>query len=64
MNQTDLAELTDAIQTDGNKAGSKVTKWIGDKAEKMLIGGVKIGASIAQQVLTEMLMQHYGLKKL
>jgi hypothetical protein len=48
MNQTDLSELTEAIQTDGNKAGSKVTKWIGDKAEKMLIGGVKIGASIAQ----------------
>jgi hypothetical protein len=63
MNESDLAELTEAIQTDGNKAGRKVTKWIGDKAEKMLIGGVKMGASIAQQVLTEMLLQHYGLKK-
>jgi hypothetical protein len=62
MNQTDLAELTDAIQVDGNKAGTRVSKWIGDKAHKMLIGGVKIGASIAQKVLTEMLMQHYGLK--
>ncbi|MBZ5502320.1 MAG: hypothetical protein LAN59_08765 [Acidobacteriia bacterium] len=63
MTPSDLKELTEAIQTDGNKAGSKVSKWIGDKAEKMLVGGVKIGASIAQQVLTEMLMQHYGLKK-
>lgn len=63
MTQSDLKELTEAIQTDGNKAGSKVSQWIGDKAEKMLVGGVKIGASIAEQVLTEMLMQHYGLKK-
>jgi hypothetical protein len=63
MNQTDLAELTAAIQIDGNKAGSTVAKWIGDKAEKMLINGSKMGASIAQQVLTEMLMQHYGLRK-
>jgi hypothetical protein len=39
-----------------------VSKWIGDKAEKMLVGGVKMSASIAQQVLTEMLMRHYGLK--
>jgi hypothetical protein len=63
MNQTDLPELTEAIEADGNKAGSKVMKWISDKAEKMLIGGVKITASIGQQVLAEMLMQHYGLKK-
>jgi hypothetical protein len=27
------------------------------------IGGVKVGANIAQQVLTEMLMRHYGLKR-
>jgi len=63
LNQTDLAELTEAIETDGNKAGSKVTKWISDKAGKLLIGSVKVGASIAQQVLTEMLLNHYGLKK-
>jgi hypothetical protein len=62
MNQSDLNELTEAIQADGNKPGSKVSKWIGEKAEKMLVGGVKMTASIAQQVLTEMLMQHYGLK--
>ena len=62
INQTDLVELTEAIQTDGNRAGSRVTKWIGDKAEKILVGGVKVSASIAQQVLTEMLMRHYGLK--
>jgi hypothetical protein len=63
MNKTDLAELTEAIQADNNQAGSRVMKWIRDKAEKMLIGGVKVGGSIAQQVLTEMLMQHYGLKR-
>jgi hypothetical protein len=62
MNQTDLNELTEAIQADGKKKGSQVTKWIGDKAQKMLIGGVKMTATIAQQVLTEMLMRHYGLK--
>src|SRR5258708_31169680 len=60
LNQSDLTELTVAIETDGNKNGSKVTKWIGDKAGKMLVGGVKMGASIAQQVLTEMMLQHHG----
>lgn len=62
MNQTDLTELSEAIHADGNEVGSKVTKWIGDKAEKLLIGGVKMATSIAQQVLTDMLMQHCGLK--
>jgi hypothetical protein len=62
MNPADLTELTEAIQADGDRAGSKVKKWISDKSEKMLVGGVKIGASIAQQVLTQWLMQHYGLR--
>ena len=63
LNNSDLAQLTDAIEADDHKAGPKVAAWIKDKADKMLVGGVKLAASIAQQVLTEMLMQHYGLKK-
>jgi hypothetical protein len=63
LENQDLDQLTHAIYADQNKAGANVIAWIKDKAEKMLVGGVKMTASIAQNVLTEMLMQHYGLKK-
>lgn len=64
LNASDLKELTDAIQIDGGKnAGNKVGEWIKTKASKVLVGGVKVSVSIGQQLLTEWLMQHYGLKK-
>jgi len=59
----DLEALTEAIQADGRKKpGAKVTEWIKAKASKVVASGVKAGVSIGQQLLTEWLMQHYGLK--
>ena len=37
-------------------------KWIKATAPKVLAGGVKMGAEVGKAVLTEMLMQYYGLK--
>lgn len=57
-----LQKLTQAIQGDGGKSpGSNVGKWIKENAGKVLSGGVKVGVSIGQQLLTGWLKQHYGI---
>jgi hypothetical protein len=64
LDHADLGELTEAIEMDGGrKPGSRVTEWIKAKASKVVTGGIKVSVSIGQQLLTEFLMQHYGLKK-
>src|SRR6266853_3156901 len=64
LDNTDLSELTEAIHTDGGiKPGTGVAEWIKVKASKVVTGGIKVGVSVGQQLLTEFLMQHYGLKK-
>jgi hypothetical protein len=64
LDHSDLGELTEAIQMDGEtKPGSRVTEWIKAKASKVVTGGIQVGVSVGQQLLTEFLMQHYGLKK-
>jgi hypothetical protein len=64
LDQADLTELTHAIQTDGDAtAGSSVKEWIKAKASKVVTSGIKVSVTIGQQLLTEFLMQHYGLKK-
>jgi hypothetical protein len=64
MDTDDLNELGKAILVDGgSKPGSRVSEWIQSKAGKVVTGGVKVGVSIGQQLLTEFLLQHYGLKK-
>jgi len=63
LEKADLQKLDEAIQADGDKKiGSKMRTWIREHAAKVLVGGVKIGAQIGQQVLTEWLMQYCGLK--
>jgi hypothetical protein len=62
LNAGDLQELTGALQGDGTqKMGSKVTAWIKATAPKVVSGGVKIGATVAAQLLTEWLKQYFGL---
>jgi AbiTii len=64
MDKDDLNELGKAILVDGgSKPGHKVSEWIQSKAGKVVTGGIKVGISIGQQLLTEFLLQHYGLKK-
>ncbi len=63
MNATDLSELTEAIEGDkANKSNHKAIEWIAAKASKVVVGGTKVAVSIGQQLLTEFLMKHYGLK--
>jgi len=61
----ELKELSAAVKSDGNqnlKENGSVMKWIKATAPKVLAGGVKMGAEVGKAVLTEMLMQYYGLK--
>ncbi len=61
----ELKELSTAVQKYGNdklKENGSVMKWIKATAPKVLAGGVKMGAEVGKAVLTEMLMQYYGLK--
>jgi len=64
LDKADLNELSDAILVDGgSKLGSKINEWIQSKAGKVIAGGVKVGVSIGQNLLTEWLKLHYGLTK-
>jgi hypothetical protein len=63
LEQTDLESLTEAIQADGGeKPGTSVMEWVMAKASKVVSGGMKVGVNIGQQLLTEWLKHHYGLK--
>jgi len=37
-------------------------EWIETKTSKVVAGGIKVGVSIGQQLLTEFLMKRYALK--
>jgi hypothetical protein len=65
ITDTELADLSVAIKSDGDqklRESGSVMKWIKDAAPKVLTGGVKMGAEVGKAVLTEMLMQYYGVK--
>jgi hypothetical protein len=64
LDENDLHSLTEAIEADGEKQpGNKVADWVKAKGSKIVKDGLKVGVSVGQQLLTEWLMQHYGLKK-
>lgn len=57
-----LNDLSTAIHQDGGtKLGSRVKAWVRENAAKALVGGVKVGASAAQSVITEYMKQFFGL---
>jgi AbiTii-like protein len=63
LDQSDLDSLTEAIKADGQeKPGTTVMEWVRAKSSKVVSGGMKVGVSIGQQLLTEWLLRHYGLK--
>ena len=65
ITRPELKELSAAVEADANqklKENGPVMKWIRAAAPKVLAGGVKMGAEVGKAVLTEMLMQYYGLK--
>jgi hypothetical protein len=62
LTPTDLQELTQAVQADGNqRLGSKVRAWIKATGPRIIAGGVKIGTTVARELLTEWLKQYFGL---
>jgi hypothetical protein len=63
LDAADLQKLTEAIEADGGKQpGTKVQGWIKATGSKVVAGGIKVGVSIGQQLLSAWLLQHYGLK--
>lgn len=61
ISETELTELSTAVETDGKKMGAKVKGWIEKTAPKVLRGGVKVGVTVGQSLLLEYLKQYYGL---
>jgi len=65
ITEAELTTLSTAIESDGNhklKENGSVMKWIKTTASKVVTAGVKMGTEAGKAVLTEMLMQYYGLK--
>lgn len=62
---TAVEELSKEIAADktpsGSPLGTRVLDWIKKQAPNVVSGGVKIGASVGQSLLTEYLKQHYGI---
>jgi AbiTii len=61
MDKQDLDGLTEAMKRDGEKPDKSVTEWVKEKASKVLAGGVKVGTTVGTQILTALIMQHYGI---
>lgn len=62
---TAVNELSKEIAADetptGSPLGTRVLDWIKKQAPNVVSGGVKIGTSVGQSLLTEYLKQHYGI---
>jgi hypothetical protein len=61
ISEGELKELSTASEEDGKTIGARVKGWIAKMAPKVLSGGVKIGVSVGQTLLTEYLKQYYGV---
>jgi hypothetical protein len=61
VSQPELKELNAAVQSDKGSMGSAIGAWIKKIGPKVLTGGVKIGTTVGQAVLTEYLKKYFGL---
>lgn len=61
VSESEISELSTAVEQDGEKVGSRVNEWIKKTAPKVLSGGVKIGTKIGQSLLLEYLKQYFRL---
>jgi hypothetical protein len=52
VSEPELNELSTAAKEDGKTMGTKVKGWIEKTAPKVLSGGVKIGVSVGQTLLS------------
>jgi len=61
LSNSEVDQLSDAVNQDGRSIGSRVGEWMKKSAPKVLSGGVRVGASIGQTLLLEYLKQYFGL---
>jgi len=61
VSQPEVEELNAALQSDNGSMGSSVGKWIKKVGPKVISGGVKIGTTVGQAILTEYLKKYFGL---
>lgn len=62
VSQQEMDELSGATKEDGSTLGPKIKGWVAKVAPKVVVGGVKIAASVGTTLLTEYIKQYYGLK--
>jgi hypothetical protein len=66
IEQSQIAEATNTILKDGKPAagelGPSVKSWLGTIGEKLGSAGLKIGTGAATQLVTEWILQYWGLK--
>lgn len=62
VSQQEADELSEAAKEDGGKLGPKVKDWIAKTAPKVIVGGMKMAATIGTSVLTEYLGKYFGVK--
>ena len=59
--QEKVDELPGMLDGNAGKMNSGVLEWIKKTAPSVIAGGVKIGATVGQTILTEYLKQYCGL---
>jgi hypothetical protein len=61
LTKPDIDELSEAIESDEQKIGTKVKDWIKKTSSKVVSGGVKVGVAVGQALLIESLKQYLGM---
>jgi hypothetical protein len=61
IQDTEIAELSKALDQDGKTLGGKVQGWVGRNAAKVWDHGLQLGTSVGTAVLTEYVKKHLGL---
>jgi hypothetical protein len=62
ISEKEVTDLKGVVDQEGKKMGPTVMAWIRQNAPNVLSAGVKVGATVGQNLLTEFLQQHFGLK--
>ena len=66
VSEAEIAMFKGAIEADGairgKSLGTRTTEWLKNAGKKIGRAGAKIGTVAAQSLMTEWLMQYYGLK--
>lgn len=61
IGESEIGELSGAIQQDEQRIGTGVKAWISKNASKVLNKGVEMGATLGTTILTEYVKRHLGI---